>query len=58
VTLTHGGWEALGGIAPILRRENISGWQGVLGIDYAAFADRHEQSVAMRAARGMSRASD
>ena len=31
VTLTHGGWEALGEIAPILRREYVSGWQDVLG---------------------------
>jgi uncharacterized protein YndB with AHSA1/START domain len=30
VTLTHGGWEALGEIAPILRREYIPGWRNVL----------------------------
>jgi uncharacterized protein YndB with AHSA1/START domain len=30
VTLTHGGWEALGEIAPILRREYASGWRDVL----------------------------
>jgi uncharacterized protein YndB with AHSA1/START domain len=37
VTLTHGGWEALGEIAPILRREYASGWQTVLGEVYADF---------------------
>jgi uncharacterized protein YndB with AHSA1/START domain len=30
VTLTHGGWEALGEIAPILRREYARGWCEVL----------------------------
>ncbi len=39
-TLTHGGWEALGEIAPILRREYLSGWQFVFGEIFAAFADR------------------
>jgi uncharacterized protein YndB with AHSA1/START domain len=38
VTLTHGGWEALGEIAPILRREYASGWQIVLGECFARFA--------------------
>ena len=38
VTLTHGGWEALGEIAPILRREYASGWQKVFGTVYAEFA--------------------
>jgi uncharacterized protein YndB with AHSA1/START domain len=38
VTLTHGGWEALGEIAPILRREYASGWQNVFGKNYAGFA--------------------
>jgi uncharacterized protein YndB with AHSA1/START domain len=37
VTLTHGGWEALGEIAPILRREYASGWHHVLGAIYADF---------------------
>ena len=37
VTLTHGGWEALGEIAPILRREYASGWQAVLVDCYAKF---------------------
>ncbi len=41
VTLTHGGWEALGEIAPILRREYESGWQNVFGKIYAEFAGRH-----------------
>jgi Activator of Hsp90 ATPase homolog 1-like protein len=40
VTLTHGGWENLGVIAPILRREYLAGWQHVLGEVYAAFVDR------------------
>jgi uncharacterized protein YndB with AHSA1/START domain len=38
VTLTHGGWEALGEIAPILRREYAAGWQFVFGERYAGFA--------------------
>ncbi|MGH8197408.1 MAG: SRPBCC domain-containing protein [Steroidobacteraceae bacterium] len=41
VTLTHGGWEALGEIAPILRQEYVSGWRNVFGIIYADFADGH-----------------
>lgn len=40
VTLTHGGWEALGEIAPILRREYAAGWPEVLGDSYARFATR------------------
>lgn len=36
-TLTHGGWEALGEIAPILRREYAAGWQHVFGDVYAGF---------------------
>jgi uncharacterized protein YndB with AHSA1/START domain len=39
-TLTHGGWEALGEIAPILRREYASGWRKVFGEDYAGFVRR------------------
>ena len=35
VTLTHGGWEALGEIAPILRREYASGWLDVLEKHFA-----------------------
>ena len=38
VTLTHGGWEALGEIAPILRREYASGWREVLEQHYAGRA--------------------
>ena len=38
ITLIHGGWEALGEIAPILRREYVAGWQHVLGIMFAARA--------------------
>ena len=41
VTLTHGGWEALGEIAPILRREYACGWQHVFGEIFAGFADRN-----------------
>ena len=41
VTLTHGGWEALGEIAPILRREYAAGWPAVLGESYARFAAAH-----------------
>jgi uncharacterized protein YndB with AHSA1/START domain len=37
VTLTHGGWEALGEIAPILRREYDAGWRDVLGRVFAEF---------------------
>ena len=37
VTLTHGGWDALGEIAPILRREYASGWQHVFGQRYADY---------------------
>jgi uncharacterized protein YndB with AHSA1/START domain len=38
VTLTHGGWEALGEIAPILRREYVAGWREVLNDFFARFA--------------------
>jgi len=38
VTLTHGGWEALGEIGPLLRQEYVSGWQEVFGVIYARFA--------------------
>jgi uncharacterized protein YndB with AHSA1/START domain len=31
VTLTHGGWETLGEIGPLLRQEYVSGWHYVLG---------------------------
>ena len=41
VTLTHGGWEALGEIAPILRREYAAGWKNVFGRIYAGFASAH-----------------
>ena len=40
VTLTHGGWEALGEIAPILRREYAAGWLDVFGRIFAAYAGR------------------
>jgi len=38
VTLTHGGWEALGEIAPLLRQEYLPGWRHVFANLYAAFA--------------------
>ena len=41
VTLTHGGWDALGEIAPILRREYVSGWENILGKIYADFVHRN-----------------
>ena len=40
VTLTHGGWETLGEIAPILRREYVPGWQQVFGELFGAYARR------------------
>jgi uncharacterized protein YndB with AHSA1/START domain len=36
-TLTHGGWDALGEIAPILRREYAAGWPRVFVDAYAGF---------------------
>lgn len=44
VTLTHGGWEALGEIAPILRREYAAGWRSVLGTSFAGFVQRDSLS--------------
>lgn len=38
VTLTHGGWEALGEIGPMLRQEYVSGWRHVLGTLFAGYA--------------------
>ncbi|HEU0225325.1 MAG TPA: SRPBCC domain-containing protein [Steroidobacteraceae bacterium] len=43
VTLTHGGWEALGEIGPLLRQEYVPGWRHVLGELFAAFAVRAAQ---------------
>jgi len=43
VTLTHGGWGALGEIAAILRREYASGRQIVLGEAFADFVDGRDQ---------------
>lgn len=37
VTLTHGGWEALGEIGPLLRQEYVPGWRYVLGEMFAAY---------------------
>ena len=42
VTLTHGGWEALGEIGPILRREYQSGWKHVLETVYSEFVTRED----------------
>jgi uncharacterized protein YndB with AHSA1/START domain len=38
VTLTHGGWESLGEIGPLLRQEYLPGWRHVLGRLFADFA--------------------
>jgi uncharacterized protein YndB with AHSA1/START domain len=46
VTLTHGGWEALGEIAPILRREYVCAWQNVLGATYAGFVRARSAATA------------
>jgi len=40
-TLTHGGWEALGEIGPLLRREYLPGWRHVFGELFARFAVQH-----------------
>ena len=40
VTLTHGGWEALGEIGPLLRQEYVPGWRLVFGQRFADFASR------------------
>ncbi len=37
VSLRHGGWEALGEIAPMLRAEYVPGWQHVFKERYAAY---------------------
>lgn len=38
VSLRHGGWEALGEIAPLLRAEYVPGWEHVFKGVYAAYA--------------------
>jgi uncharacterized protein YndB with AHSA1/START domain len=38
VTLTHGGWEALGEIGPTLHREYLPGWRRVFVERFAAWA--------------------
>ncbi|HEY5559578.1 MAG TPA: SRPBCC domain-containing protein [Steroidobacteraceae bacterium] len=42
VTLTHGGWETLGEIGPLMRQEYLPGWRHVLGVSYAGFAARRD----------------
>jgi uncharacterized protein YndB with AHSA1/START domain len=42
VTLAHGGWEALGEVAPILRREYASGWRTLLHESFAAYVKRRQ----------------
>jgi len=42
VTLVHGGWAALGEIAPLLRAQYVPGWQQVLGEHYARHAQRSD----------------
>ena len=44
VTLTHGGWEALGEIAPILRREYASVWRDVLEKSFGSYATAIESN--------------
>jgi len=39
-TLVHGGWDSLGEVAPLLRREYVPGWQTVFGECFAAYAQR------------------
>jgi uncharacterized protein YndB with AHSA1/START domain len=41
ITLTHGGWEALGEIGPLLRQEYLPGWRHVFGELFGAFAGRN-----------------
>lgn len=38
VTLTHGGWDALGEIGPLMRQEYLPGWRHLLGRLFADFA--------------------
>jgi uncharacterized protein YndB with AHSA1/START domain len=38
VTLTHGGWETLGEIGPLLRQEYVPGWRQVLGRQFSGYA--------------------
>jgi uncharacterized protein YndB with AHSA1/START domain len=45
VTLTHGGWEALGEIGPLLRQEYVPGWRLVFGQRFAEFASREPATV-------------
>ena len=40
VTLIHGGWERLGEIAPILRREYVGGWGYVFGDLFRLYAQK------------------
>lgn len=42
-TLTHGGWEALGEIAPLLRREYLPGWRHVFGELFTGYAAERRQ---------------
>ncbi len=45
VTLTHGGWETLGEIGPLLRQEYVPGWRLVFGRRFAEFASREPATV-------------
>lgn len=38
--LVHGGWDKLGEVAPLLRREYVPGWQRVFGECFARYARR------------------
>jgi uncharacterized protein YndB with AHSA1/START domain len=50
-TLTHGGWEALGEIGPLLRQEYLPGWRYVLGELFAAYVATSDRDADMRCGR-------
>jgi len=43
-TLTHGGWDALGEIGPLLRQAYVPGWHQVFGERFAGFAMRVQRT--------------
>ncbi len=45
-TLTHGGWENLGEIGPLLRQEYVPGWRRVFGRLFAEFANANGPAIA------------
>ena len=50
-TLTHGGWEALGEIGPLLRQEYLPGWRYVLGELFAAYVATSDRDADKRCGR-------